>query len=86
LFDIESKGSEIFKDAFSKLFSSTTFKEKDKYLTNIEGIDFTREDQVRFTYEKYLVDVINELKGNPDDERQMKNKFKAYRQINEIKL
>jgi len=66
---MENKGSEIFKDVFSKLFSSTSFKEKDKYLTMIEGIDFTREDQILFTYEKYLVDIINELKGNPEDER-----------------
>jgi len=32
------------------------------------------------------VDVINELSGNHDDEEHMKNNFKAYRQINEIKF
>jgi hypothetical protein len=48
----------------------------------MEGMDYSREDQIRFTYEKYLVDVINELKGNRRDEERMKSNFKAYRQIN----
>ncbi len=31
-----------------------------------------------------MVDIINELKGNELDEREMKKMFKSYREINDI--
>lgn len=38
----EDKVSSIIEDRFGKMFKSTSFKEKDKFLTGVENIDFTK--------------------------------------------
>jgi hypothetical protein len=54
--------------------------------TGIEGENYTRSEQIAYTYEKYLVDAINELDGDPELLEKMRNLFKVYRQINAITI
>ena len=37
---------------------------RERFLTGVEGLDFTKEEQIDFTYERYIVDVINELNSD----------------------
>jgi len=40
-----------------------------------------RDEQINFTYQHYIVELINEIKGNSVDEEEVKTIMKAYRSI-----
>ena len=64
-----------------KFVNKKSWKEREKFFSSIEGIDFTREEQINFTYEKYIVEIINQVKGNYVDEQEIKAILKSYRII-----
>lgn len=84
LHSYESKVSTIIKDKFSKLLNKASFNEKEKFLNGLEGLDFTRAEHINFTYEKYIIDIINDVKGNDKDEESLKDILKNYRCIAQI--
>lgn len=43
----------MFKDWFKKRFSKADFERKDRFLTGIQKIEYTKEDQIRFTCDYY---------------------------------
>jgi len=47
-----------------KFVNKNSFNDRERFLTGVEGLDFKRDEQIYFTYEKYIVDLINEIKGN----------------------
>jgi hypothetical protein len=42
-----------------KIVSKKNFSDRERFLTGVEGLDFKRDEQIYFTYEKYIVDLIN---------------------------
>lgn len=45
-------------DFFWKLADKTSYDTHEKFLCGIEGIDFSEQDQIRYTCEKYLPKII----------------------------
>ena len=58
-------------------------KNKDRFLTGLENLEFKKDQQIWFTYEHYIKELINNLK--PKDIA-IRAKLKNYKQINEINV
>ena len=50
-------------------------------MVGVEGLDFNRNEQIAFTYEKYIVHLINDVKGSQKDEREARSILKNYKRI-----
>ena len=74
------------KDRWDKTFHRSYFEEKELYLNDYERLAFSKSEQISFTYETYIIEVINQLKGGKEDVEKMRNLLKAYRQINQMSL
>ena len=64
-----------------KLVSKRSSNNRGIFLSGFEGHDFTRKEQIDFTYSKYIVELINEVKGNQLEEERVKAILKSYRTI-----
>ena len=50
----ENKFSSIIKDRFNKMVYTQEFTQKEKFVNGIENIDFSKTEQVDFTYLRYI--------------------------------
>jgi hypothetical protein len=50
----ENKLGSIINDRFMKIFKSKSIEIKDKFLTGIEKIYYTKDEQIKFTDEEYI--------------------------------
>jgi hypothetical protein len=71
----ESKLINTFFDKISKIFDDSKFKRKDELLTGIEGPDFSKEEQIKFTRQMYTEHVRERLAGEKDTKRQLLVRF-----------
>ncbi len=69
-----------------KTFQKSYYEEREKFLNKFERDSFTKQEQIRFTCQNYIVSIINEVSGNRKDEAKIKRLIKAYKQINQITL
>lgn len=60
----ENHKTEMLKDFFTKRIWKAENDMKDKFLTGIEGIDYSKEDQIKYTYSAYIATVMNDLQGS----------------------
>lgn len=63
------------------MFKSTSFKEKDKFLTGVENCDFTKQQQIWYTYEQYIRQLMPLMKNKDIKARA---KMENYKEINDI--
>lgn len=52
----------IVFDWFAKKITKDSFKEKDRFLTGVEALEYSKEDQIDFTsqyYEQYIKSKLN---------------------------
>ena len=61
----ENKITSMFGDFFSKRFNSEVFTEKDRFLTGIEIINYSKDEQINFTIKYYrdCQDILNDKKS-----------------------
>ena len=48
----ESSLTSIIKEKMTKLVNKGSLTNRDRYLTGVEGLDYSRKEQVDFTYER----------------------------------
>ncbi len=58
----EDKILSIIGDKFSSIFNNNERKSKDNFLIGIETIDYKKNEQIAFTFEKYIKNLINNIK------------------------
>ena len=85
----ENKMGAIIGDRINKIFKNSQIKEKDMFLGGIENSefskeDFSKEDQIKFTFEKYLCPLLEE--GKVEAGRSIHNYMKNYLSISMIPL
>lgn len=51
----EDRMMEVVHDKMLQIFSKKQYQEKEKFLTLFERDSFTKEEQIKFTCEKYIV-------------------------------
>lgn len=51
----------IIGDRFTKIFNNSEIKLKDKFLVGIENHEFSKTDQIKFTYDKYIFPSLEEI-------------------------
>ena len=49
----ENEKVSMLKDWFSKKVSGESFKEKDRFLTGVERLEYQKEDQIRYTVDYF---------------------------------
>lgn len=57
----ENKMGSIIGDRFSKIFNNSEIKMKDKYLGGIENLEFSKNEQIKFTFDKYIHPSLEEI-------------------------
>ena len=83
----ENKVTSIISDRFMKMFKSKSIEVKDRFLTGIEKIEYTKEEQIKYTDIEYIDDVRKALKQEPVSASKKVNNYLAhYAEINMIKL
>lgn len=53
LFDQDNKTKYRFSDFFRKITDRSAYKSNVRFLCGIEGVDYTKDDQIRFTISEY---------------------------------
>ena len=56
----------MIMDRISKLISTEEMLEKDILLNGVETIDFSKENQIKYTYDKYLRIFCKEMPANSE--------------------
>jgi hypothetical protein len=46
--------SAIVGDRVSRIFSPNSIRTKDKFLTGVEGLEFTKQEQIDYTCKNYI--------------------------------
>ena len=82
----ENKVTSIISDRFMKMFKSKSIEVKDKFLTGIEKIEYTKEEQIKYTDTEYIDDVRKALRQEPvAASKRVSNYLSHYVEINKIK-
>ena len=77
----------IIGDRFLKIFKSKSIETKDRFLTGIEKIYYSKEEQIEFTDEEYIKQLKGEIKAEAGPiARRLKDYLSHYAEINAIKL
>ncbi len=71
--------------ALSKIYIKTPIDEKNKFLTGFEGLDFTRQEQIKYT-EQYINYMLTGQKYEFDTKESVSKYLKAYGKICSIKF
>ena len=82
----ENKVGNIINDKFKKIFKSKSYEEKDKFMTGIEKMYYSKKEQVKFTDEEYIPLVLKEMKGSGKVVKGVRNYLSHYVEINMVKL
>lgn len=61
LTEAENKVGSIIGDRFMKIFKSKSIETKDKFLTGIEKMYYTKEEQISFTAREYITPLLEEI-------------------------
>ena len=87
LTEAENKVGSIIGDRFLKIFSAKSIETKDKFLTGIEKMYYTKEEQVAFTAKEYIAPLRQEI-ANPQSaaSRTLQRYLSNYERINAIRL
>lgn len=78
---IEEKISSVISDRWKSIFSSEEKEMKDNLLNGLEKYDYQKEDQLKFTFEHYIKEIINRIE--PKNHRVV-NFLEKYIEINMI--
>lgn len=63
----ERKISTMIKEKVKKVINKKKFFERERFLKGVEELNFTKKEQVEFTYNQYVIEVMGSLKGNETD-------------------
>ena len=70
-----------------KIFKSKSLERKDKFLTGIEKMYYTKEEQVKFTDQEYIPAVLKGMREEPAKSvKIVRNYLSHYVEINRVKL
>ena len=81
----ENKKMSMVSDWFSKKWSNRDFKEKDRYLTGIEKIEYTKEEQINFTSHYYTTN-LKEIIAKSKNSVSIQNRLNSYCDIMKISV
>lgn len=70
------------KDRFSSIFNSSEREKKDRFLVGVELVDYSKEEQIQYTIEKYTKSILKENKLDDIIKKYIEN----YGKINFITL
>jgi hypothetical protein len=79
----ESRFSSIIGDRLGRIFHPNHLSTKDKFLTGLETIEFSKEEQIEYTYSNYIKQLIVH---NNCQNTGVIDRLSNYREINEIKV
>jgi hypothetical protein len=79
----ENKWGSIIGDFFKKTVSKTSFSEKDNFLTGIEVINYSKDQQIDYTFAYYTANIQNKLQPVNNLSNVVK-RLNHYVQINKI--
>lgn len=61
LLKIEEKISSVISDRWKSIFNSEEKEKKDKLMNGLEKYDYKKEEQIRFTYDHYVKQIITRI-------------------------
>lgn len=80
--------TQIIADRFNKIASKVSnkkdYEQKKFILEGFQNIDFTRQEQISFTFKNYIIELINEVHGYEKDVKYIKKIFKTFNEINRV--
>lgn len=83
----ENKISSIVNDGFSKIFKRESMKTKDTFLGGIENSDFSKDEQIAFTFEEYIKPLLGQMdEKTVEGNREVVRRLEQYVNINSIRL
>ncbi len=78
----EKKISTAIKHKIVKVVNSNKLEEREKFLKGLEGLDFTKIEQINFTCNAYLPAFISKLKNSrQEDTKNILSLLEIYKQI-----
>lgn len=81
LTNYENKLSTIIKDKLHKIADKRGYKQKEKFLNGIEGLDFNVHQQIQFTCQKYISSIVDGLRTKDTEEKNVKRLLTAYADV-----
>lgn len=84
---VEDKAGSIVSDFFSRtLFSKNAYNEKNKFLTGIENIEYSKQEQINYTSFFFKEKIIKMISKLSHTESKLLLFLNNYTQINDITL
>lgn len=69
----------MIKEKVKKVINKKKFFERERFLKGAEELNFTKKEQVEFTYKQYVIEVMGSLKGNEKDSKLINSMFSIFK-------